>query len=75
MFPNTENPSVDLIEETALSLSLRLKEYFFLIIVFIMGFSGMSLCIEKLYPSTKDDIQNIIIHETDYAQVDLEINS
>jgi hypothetical protein len=72
MSPNTEKIAIDIGEEIPLTMSIRFKEYFFLLIIFFMGFSGMSLCIDKLYPEKKEKIQDIIIHDIDFAYLDVE---
>lgn len=70
MTPATDNMPLEAFEEIPSSLSIKLKEVFFLSIILMMGVSGMGLCIDKLYPEKKDKIQDIIIHESDMAYVD-----
>ena len=72
MYPTTDNITLEAYEEIPSSISIRIKEFFFLVIILFMGVSGMSLCIDKLYPEQKERIPDIIIHETDYAFVDIE---
>lgn len=57
--------------DVTVSPALMVKEYFFMLIVIIMGFSGLSLCVHKLYPESDDDIENIIVHDIEYAQAGL----
>ncbi len=70
MNPNTEDFLLSEEENIKMSFTLRCKEYFFLFIVLLMGFSGMSLCIEKFYPSTKGEIKDVIIHDADYVHLE-----
>ena len=47
----------------AYSFTLGVKEVLFLGIIFFFGFSGFSLCVEKIYASKSDkSIDNITIH-------------
>ncbi|NNE27722.1 MAG: hypothetical protein HKN09_12830 [Saprospiraceae bacterium] len=48
----------------AYSFSLGVKEVLFLSMILFFGFSGFSLCVEKIYASKTDkSIDNITIHQ------------
>ena len=48
----------------AYSFSLGVKEVLFLGMILFFGFSGFSLCVEKIYASKTDkSIDNITIHQ------------
>ena len=50
----------------AYSFTLGVKEVLFLGIIFFFGFSGFSLCVEKIYATKSDkSIDNITIHQLD----------
>lgn len=71
MTPNTDNAVLAYQDEIPATLSIRIKEIFFMLMVVIMGFSGITLCIDKVYPKEEKIFEDIIIHDSDVAQVNL----
>lgn len=67
MDPMTDSHPV---EELEYSPSLIIKEYFFLVIVVFMAITGLTLCVQKIYPSSNSDIEQILVHEAEFAQID-----
>jgi len=58
------------IEELDYSPSLMFKEYFFLVIVVFMAITGLSLCIQKIYPQSNNDIEQILVHDAEFAHIE-----
>lgn len=58
------------IEELDYSPSLMIKEYFFLLIVVFMAISGLTLCVQKIYPQSNNDIEQILVHDAEFAHID-----
>ena len=56
-------------EELDYSTSLMFKEYFFLVIVVLMAVAGLSLCVNKLYPEAENDIEEILVHDAEFAHI------
>jgi len=52
-------------------MAIRLKEAFFLVIVLFMGIAGIQLCIDKIYMQPDKTYEDILVHDSGYAQVDI----
>lgn len=58
-------------------LSLGLKELVFLAFIFFFGFSGFSICVDKIYSTettqVSDQIDKVILHEEDVSLIELHL--
>ncbi len=71
MIPQTDNSAILVEEQIPIDNSIRMKEMFFMLLICAMGFSGIQLCVKKFYPDTPSAIDDIVVHETDFAQVEI----
>jgi hypothetical protein len=59
------------LEAEKYTVLLGIKELVILSFIFFIGLSGLSLCSEKLFSKQEEKIDNIIIHEADFAQINI----
>lgn len=71
MFPEIDHLPEVTQEDIPASFSIRVKEAFFLTLVFLMSFSGLSLCIDKIYPEDDNTLEDIVVHDSDMAHLDI----
>ena len=64
MRPFTDISSIDEIDQEEYTLLLKIKEFGFLSLIMLLGFSGFSICIDKIYhEGHTHSIDKIIVHD------------
>lgn len=65
-----ETLSFEKSSEEPYSLSLGIKEFAFLSLIFFLGFTGFSLCLEKIYKMPDaHKIEEITVHQPNLSAV------
>jgi len=70
--------SISIAQDDMSDLSLGIKELIFLAIIFVFGFSGFGICVEKIYaanPEVKQEIESVIVHEEEASIISASRNS
>jgi len=64
MHPSANTTNIDAFETEEYTILLRIKEFGFLGLIMILGFSGFSICLDKIYDnSNKEKIDQITVHD------------